>query len=86
MRKFAFFLGLIGALSFVSFQATPAHAQGVVDSITGMFGNLFGSVGSNGNDNGGGNITDAFQNLGDQLGPQFQGIGDTFSNAFSKLG
>ena len=78
MRKVTFLLAMMGALAFLPFQATPAHAQNVVDSISGMFEDLFGGSGDNGN------ITDAFQDLGDRLGSQFEDIGDTFSDAFSK--
>ncbi len=81
MRKVTFLLAMIGALAFLPFQATPAHAQNVVDSISGMLEDLLGSNGDNGDN---GNVTDAFQNLGDELAPQFEDIGDTFSDAFSK--
>jgi hypothetical protein len=77
MRKVTFLLALIGALAFLPFQATPAHAQDVVGSISGMLEDLFGSNDDN-------NVSDAFQDLGDELGPQFEDIGQTFSDAFSK--
>lgn len=81
MRKVTFLLAMIGALAFLPLQATPAHAQNVVDSISGMFEDLLGSNGDNGDN---GNVSDAFEDLGDELGPQFEDIGDTFSDAFSK--
>jgi hypothetical protein len=78
MRKVTFLLAMVGALAFLPLQATPAHAQDLVDSISGMFEDLFG-----GNDDNG-NVTEAFEDLGHELGPQFEDIGDTFSDAFSK--
>jgi hypothetical protein len=78
MRKVTFLLAMMGALAFLPFQATPAHAQNVVDSISGMLEDLLGGSGDDGN------ITDAFQDLGDDLGSEFEDIGDEFSDAFSK--
>ncbi|MDY7018210.1 MAG: hypothetical protein SVK44_08375 [Nitrospirota bacterium] len=78
MRKVTFLLAMIGALAFLPLQATPAHAQNVVDSISGMLEDLLGGSDDDGS------VSDAFEDLGDELGPQFEDIGDTFSDAFSK--
>jgi hypothetical protein len=78
MRKVTFLLAMVGALAFLPLQATPAHAQDLVDSISGMLEDLLGSNGDNGN------ISDSFQDLGDDLGSEFEDIGDEFSDAFSK--
>jgi hypothetical protein len=77
MRKVTFLLAMMGALAFLPLQATPAHAQDLVDSISGMFEDLF----SSGDDE---SISDSFQDLGDDLGSEFEDIGDEFSDAFSK--
>ncbi len=81
MRKVTFLLAMVGALAFLPLQTTPAHAQDLVDSISGMLEDLLGSNGDNGDN---GNISDSFQDLGDDLGSEFEDIGDEFSDAFSK--
>ena len=78
MRKVTSLLAMVGALAFLPLQATPAHAQNVVDSISGMFEDFFGGSDDDGN------VSDAFQDLGDELGSEFEDIGDAFSDAFSK--
>jgi hypothetical protein len=78
MRKVTFLLAMVGALAFLPLQATPAHAQDLVDSISGMLEDL---LGGNGDDE---NISESFQDLGDDLGSEFEDIGDEVSDAFSK--
>jgi hypothetical protein len=83
MRKVVFLLAMLGALAFLPFQATPAHAQNVVDSISDMFEQLLGGNGG-GNDQASdiGNAVEDVVNQGQGIGNQFEDLGHQISDAF----
>lgn len=79
MRKIALFLFLAGSLALLPLQATPVHAQGLLDSLSDILEDLFG-----GNDEAeeiGESVEDVVEQ-GQSIGEQFEDIGDEFSEMF----